>query len=186
MSSSETDICNSALVKIGAQRIISLDDDSEAARICKEQYPKVRDALLRSHPWNFCIERLEIAADVTTPVYGFDYRFALPSDSLRVLDVDSNDMDWAREGQYILTDSSTLKIRHIKKVTTTGSYDATFAEALAARLAYDISYSFVQSVTLKEALMKEAEHALRTARSFDAQEGTPQRVVANDWFTERY
>jgi hypothetical protein len=102
------------------------------------------------------------------------------------LDIEANDYDWQREGDYILTDSSELKIKYIKKITDTSKYDATFAEALATKLAADISYSLVQSVTLKDTLMKEAEMALRTARSFDAQEGTPQQVVANDWLTVRY
>lgn len=186
MSLTETDICNSALIKIGAQRITSLNDDSEPARLCKEQYPKVRDALLRSHPWNFCITREELAASTDTPVFGFDYQFLVPTNCLRVLEIDVDDYDWQREGNYILTDSSTLKIKYIKKITDTSRYDSTFAEALATKLAADISYSLIQSVTLKDTLIKESDMAIRTARSFDAQEGTPQQVVANDWLTVRY
>jgi hypothetical protein len=39
---------------------------------------------------------------------------------------------------------------------------------------------------LKEALIKEADMAMRSARSFDAQEGTPQQVIADDWLRIRY
>lgn len=186
MAATEVEICNSALIKVGADRITTLDDVNERARLCKEQYPKVRDDLLRSHPWNFAIEREELTVDGTAPVYLFAYRFAVPSLCLRILEVWSNEYDWQREGSFIVTDSATVKIRYIKKITDVTKYDVNFCEALASKLAADISYSLAQSSSLKETLMKQAEMAVRQARSFDAQEGTPQRVVANDWLTVRY
>lgn len=186
MSLTETDICNSALIKVGAERIISLNDETEAARLCKEQYPKMRDELLRSHPWNFAIDRKALAADPIAPVYGFSNRFQIPGDYLRVLDVWTNRCTWQREGEFILTDSGDVSIRYIKKITDVSKYDANFAEALAAKLAADICYSLVQTSSLKELLLKEAEMKLRTARSFDAQEGTPQQVIADDFITARF
>lgn len=185
MSLTDVDICNSALTKVGAERITSLTEESERARIMAEQYPKLRDKLLRSHPWNFAIERLTLALSVGTPAFEFTYKFAIPNDCLRILQIDSREK-WQKEGEYIVSNSPTVGIKYIKKITDTSKYDASFAEALAAAIAADVSYSLVQSVTLKDALLKEAEQALRTARSFDAQEGTPQQVIADDWLTVRY
>lgn len=185
MSLTEVDICNSALAKVGAERITSLTEENERARILSEQYPKLRDKLLRSHPWNFTIDRKILAAAVGTPAFGFQYRFTIPVDCLRILEINS-ESTWQREGEYIVSDSPSIGIKYIKKIVDTSKYDATFAEALAAAIAADISYSLVQSVTLKDTLLKEAEIAVRTARSFDAQEGTPGQVVANDWLTARY
>ena len=54
-------ICNSALVKIGATRIISLTEGSKNANLCDEQYEKVRNDLLRSHAWNFATARRKLA-----------------------------------------------------------------------------------------------------------------------------
>lgn len=51
---SDTDICNMALIKLGAQPITGLDTDtSEQAVMCNAVYKIARDAALRSHPWNF-------------------------------------------------------------------------------------------------------------------------------------
>lgn len=185
MSLTEVDICNSALAKVGAERITSLTEESERARIMAEQYVKIRDKLLRSHPWNFTISRLNLAPSLGTPAFGFQYQFAVPVDCLRILEIDSRST-WQKEGVYIVSDSPTIGIRYIKKIVDTSKYDASFAEALAASLAADVSYSLVQSVTLKEALIKEADMAMRSARSFDAQEGTPQQVIADDWLRIRY
>ena len=94
MATSETAIANSALAKIGAKSILSLDDDSREARLMKQQFAPLRDMLLRSHPWNFAIKRLELAASSTAPIFGFDNRFVLPVDYLRVLEIDSEDQEW--------------------------------------------------------------------------------------------
>ena len=56
-------ICNSALIKIGASKIAALSDTNKRAILCNEQYPKLRDDLLRSHPWNFAIKRKVLSAD---------------------------------------------------------------------------------------------------------------------------
>jgi hypothetical protein len=185
MSLTDVDICNSALTKVGAERISSLTEENERARILAEQYPKLRDKLLRSHPWNFSIARVLLAPALGTPAFGFQYQFTVPSDCLRILEINS-ESTWQKEGEYIVSDSPSIGIKYIKRITDTSKYDATFAEALASALAYDVSYSLVQSVTLKDTLAKEADMALRTARSFDAQEGTPGQVIANDWLTIRY
>ena len=47
---SVVDICNSALNQIGASNIISLTEDSKAARLCNQRYTFVRDSVFRAHP----------------------------------------------------------------------------------------------------------------------------------------
>ena len=42
------DICNSALNQIGASNIISLTEDSKAARICNQRFEFVRDSVFRA------------------------------------------------------------------------------------------------------------------------------------------
>ena len=69
MITSPVEICNSALIKVGAGRILSLNDDSERALLMKEQYPKLRDDLIFAHPWNFATKRETLAASVTPPLY---------------------------------------------------------------------------------------------------------------------
>ncbi len=88
----DVSICNSALIKLGAERINTLDDDSKTARACKEQYPKVRDDMLRSHKWNFAIGRQSLAKSATfIPVFRFESAFPYPANVLRVLKLDVNE-----------------------------------------------------------------------------------------------
>lgn len=186
MATTAVSICNSALAKVGAETIISLTDNNERARLCNAQYEKNRDDLLRSHPWNFATRRVELAVLNTTPEYEFDYQFQLPSDCLRVLETDlPKDMDWKIEGRYILCNTNELRIKYIAKETDAAKFDSNFVEALASKIAADISYSLVQSVTLRDQLIREAQDKLRYARSYDAQESRGDRTYADTWLNSR-
>ncbi len=186
MAASETEIANSALMKLGADRIVSLNDDTREARLLKEQYGKVRDDLLRSHPWNFAIERISLAALTTEPAFGFTYEFQLPTDCLRVLEIEDMDSEWQKEGTKIRADISPLYIKYVKRITEVGKFDANFCEVLALKLAADIAYAVTQNASLKKQLNDEYEQKLRTARSFDGQEGGVRTVYARKWLNARY
>lgn len=65
---SPTDICNAALVKLGASTITSLDDPSDRARSAKATYFINRDSLLRQFPWNFARKQMALNTLATAPV----------------------------------------------------------------------------------------------------------------------
>jgi hypothetical protein len=184
MATSEVSICNSALSKIGADRIVSLDDDSRAAKLCKEQYPKVRDALFRVHPWNFAIKRVALAASPTTPDFGFAYAYPLPSDFSRALEVNENEGEWVKEMDSILTDDDTCELLYIARVAV-GYFDDIFSELLATKLAHDICGDLTTSPTLKRDLYAEYQNMLREARSFDAQEGSAKKFKTYTFLNSR-
>lgn len=187
---SSTEIVNSALIKLGAERIISLDDASTRARIMKEQYPKRRDALLLSHPWNFSISYVELAVVDPTPSdleWDYTYVFQLPDDCLRVIKTNLLYTDeWEEiEGNRIACDVSELKIKYIKRVETVEYFSDRFCETLAYDLAADTALAITGSSEKAEAAKKEYKEYLRESRSFDAQVGSIKRVESNDWLDSR-
>jgi len=184
MSVSKIAICNSALLKVGEERISSIDENNKRAKILKEQYEKVRDDVLRSHPWNFALKRVQLAQSTATPSYGFDYYYVIPSDCLRILEV-SPDMKYQVEGGLLLSDETTVKIRYIAKITDTTHYDPNFVEAFALRLAADIAYPLVNSVNLKQSLLGEYSAFIQDARTFNGQEGSPQDFAQDYWLNAR-
>lgn len=185
MPNTDTSICNSALVKVGVNRIISLDDDSPEGRICKEQYPKIKRKFLRGHLWNFATLRASLAQLTNVPAFGFSYFFQLPEDCLRVTGMsDEESYDWKIEGRYLATDNPAPSIRYISDVNES-YFDDTAAEALAYALAVDICVSLSQSEGLKDSLDKDARQAMRDARTFDAQESVGDRVYADTWLNSR-
>jgi hypothetical protein len=187
---SDTEIVNSALNKLGAERILSLDDASVRARIMKTQYPIRRDALLQSHPWNFAISYVELAAVSPTPSdleWEYTYVFQLPSDCLRVFKTDLNFNDeWEEiEGNRIACNVSTLKIKYIKRITDVSKFSARFCETLAYDLAADTAMALTGSSEKKKDAVEEFNKYLAQTRSFDAQVGSIKRVESDDWVTSR-
>ena len=80
-------ICNSALIKLGATRIIQLTEGSKTANLCNEQFEKVRDDLLRGHIWNFAVGRAQLARLAEAPAFEFGEAYQLPSNFLRAISI---------------------------------------------------------------------------------------------------
>jgi len=185
---SDVSICNGALIKLGAARITSLNQSTVEAKLCKERYDENRRDLLRSHPWNFATVWGVPAELVTTESHRYTYVYQLPSDCLRVVETSIPTDNWRVEGEStkILTaDIPIEKVRYIKDVTDANMMDPNFREALSCKIAVDLCYSLVQSATLRQSLQDEFKQTLRTARSFNGQEGAPPRVYADSWLNSR-
>ena len=153
---SVVEICNRALQKLGAARIVDITDNSKNARSCNTAYNPTRLKELRRHTWNFAIKRASLPASVTPPL--FDYRFAypLPTDFLRLLAPDpiSNreDIEWVIEGNTIVTnDSAPLQIRYVADITDPNLMDPLFREAVSADLAMELCEEITQSNEKKAA-----------------------------------
>lgn len=185
MARSIISICNLALQKLGAQRIVSLEDATKNAHLCEGFYDQAVDETLRAHPWNCAIYRKELAAEEETPAFGWAYRYALPSNPycLRVLQMQETDYEFVIEGRFLLTDEGTCKIVYVKRIVDPNEFDALLVEAIAARLATKLAYPVTQSVSLEDKMTKNFISILSEARSVDAQEGTPQ-VIDTSWLLD--
>jgi hypothetical protein len=186
------DICNSALYKVGCDRISTLTEQNKRAKICNDIYSKIRDATLRSHPWNFATKRIQLAQDSTAPVFGFDYQYQLPSDCLIVRGVSndssmgtSRNIDYKIEGDKLLSNETAIYIEYTFKETNTTNYDANFVDALAYRLAIELAYPLVQSLSLVDRIKKDYKDWMADARTFDAQEGRPEDLIDDVWLNSR-
>lgn len=185
MATSEAEICNLALTQVGAARILSLNDNTVEARLCKDNYPQIRDRMLRSHPWKFAKVQASLALLTNPPVMRFSRSFQLPADCLRVFKMmGDTSYPWQIVGRQLHTDSDECYIEYVKRVTV-AEMDASFVEALYTELAYKLSFSLVQSVALRESLKVEARESLAAARSFNGQEGAGDRVYADSWLNSR-
>ena len=179
---SDVDICNSALNMIGASNIVSLTEDSRAARVLNQRYEFVRDAVFRSHPWNCLIRRTSLAADSDTPEFEYDHQHSLPTHPfcLRVLRSDDPDTVFRVEGRKVVSSTTPFKMIFIARVTDPNEYDQLLIEALSARLASDISYALVNSAVLSQNLFSLYQGKLSEARFVDATEGTPDNIIYID------
>lgn len=186
MAASSVEICNSALILVGAERINSITDENKRARLCLEQYDKLKKQLLANHPWNFALKRTELAT-TTAPIYEWSTAFVLPNDCLRVFETDlGDDVEWVVEGRLLLTNTSTIKIKYVSSLVTEGHFSEGFSEALAHKLSIYLAYNLTQSTTQAKSLKDDYKVALRDAKAQDAQEGSTTQVVASTWVNSRF
>lgn len=185
MSISVTSVCNSALIKVGADRISDIDQSTKGAIVLKAIFDTCRDDVLRAHPWHFAVTRVTLSPNATVPPYEYDYTFDMPTDCLRVLEPYTFDVEFVTEGRTLLSNESTLDVRYIQRIEDPSVWDACFAEALAWRLARDISYSLAQSAALTNTCSVEYKRALSEARSISGMEGTIAALEADIWANSR-
>lgn len=190
MTATETSISNSALIKIGSKRITSIDDDLKEARVCKEQLPKIRDEVLASHPWNCAIRRAQLGLLAESPIQvndSYTNQFQLPSDCLRVLEIDADPsvQNWVVEGGILLTNNTDCRIRYISLEPDYSKYSPSLLEAIAWRLAADLAFNIMQNSSLGERIFVLYERHLALARSIDSQEGGLIRLKQNYWTSRR-
>jgi hypothetical protein len=185
MATSVVQIVNNALVRIGANSIISLTENSEAARAANVIYEQVRDATLRDHIWNFAVKRVQLAQDVAAPAFEYSYQYALPADCLRVLQMQEKTMVYKIEGRKLLTDEGTAKIIYLSRVSDPNEFDAMFVEALSARLAAELSIPLAERSTLYQNMMEVYRMKITDARSIDGQESGEPNIVADTWLDSR-
>jgi hypothetical protein len=168
---SVVEICNNALNQLGASTILSLTEDSKNARLCNARYESIRNAVFRSHTWNCLIARQELAADTTTPAWGWANQFTLPSDCLRVITISDYDYDYKIEGRKIMANVTPIKLQYIKLVTDPNEYDTLLAETISAALAADIAFAVTANATLVTTMKEIYQEKLAEAKHVDATEG---------------
>lgn len=168
----DVEICNQALARCGAAPITALDDANDKARLCLENYEPVLQAMLRRHPWNFAVKRVELAEDSETPLNEWAHQFPLPADPycLRVLQVNDGFNDYVIEGRMILTNAETLKLRYVARVNES-EFDPLFVESFVLQLASKFAYRLQVSETLRGAILQELQQlAMPDARNADSME----------------
>lgn len=185
MATDAVEVANSALAKIGAATILSLDDDTKEARLCKLRINPIRKIVLRMHPWNCALDRQSLAPLAETPAFGFSQVFQQPSNCLRIVDIEPDDVFYRIEGRKIYANESELQLKFVKDETDWTKLDELISEAIACYLAWDIGFPITQSNSVVERCWKQFEMLKRQAKSVDAQEERDYELKANTFLDAR-
>ncbi len=116
----------------------------------------------------------------------YAYRFALPSDCLRILRINGAETDDYRvEGGFICTNEGTVNIEYIFDVTDESAFDAQFIDLFAARLSAEVSFYITDNSTLTEQAWNIYNQKLTIARTMDSRQGRPRGIEADTWLNAR-
>lgn len=187
------DLINAALVTIGQEPIVSLDDTSTVSSIVTSVKAKAelcKRELLRSNDWNCARKTAKLAIIPGAVTQGWQYVYQLPTnpECLRVvqisLDSGQNYVDLDEyyntnagpkealfdiDGHQLLCNSPKVYIKYTADVDA-ALFDAGLAQAFVYQLAAELSYSLPASVSLAEFMVKIYRQKLKAAKSQNARE----------------
>jgi hypothetical protein len=182
----ELEVCNAALAMLGAKKIARLDDaTSDVAVLCASLYPRVRDAVLRAYPWNCAMTYTTIQAAAVPPAWGHAYRYPLPAEPwcLRVLAVEGSRIyRYKVVGRYIHTDAPVeIKVRYTARVYNPTEWDSLLMLGIITRLASVLAMPVTGKKVHEDTKYGMYLQVIREAKSADGQEGSADKLVANDF-----
>ena len=184
---SEVDICNKALLSLGAATIISLEDNQTEAILSKQLYADLRDAVLQAHNWSWAIERINLPKSGTDPTFRYANSYPLPARTLTVLEVNKIDWDdptrdWQVEDDAIVSNDNNCSAKILRQVTDTSKFSPLFIQALQARLAADMAIPLTSNGKLEEAKWNLYRTKMMEAAGRDGQQGKSRRIRSR-WLT---
>jgi len=199
MALSKIDVCNQALLRVGADAIASLDTSSDLdegtvveANLCNIFFDQALEETMRIYPWNCCTERsipVKLAED---PLFGYESAFQLPNDCMRVINVfdntdqDKNGIRWVVEGSKILCDYEIIYLKYVKKPTNVGELDALAVRALICNLALKLAVPLQLADDQAARIIAELEQVvLPSARSVDTIENKELLAEESAWIDAR-
>lgn len=185
MATSEVSIANLALSILGEESIISLTEDVARARTMNLWYEHIRDVVLSDHVWNSVSARRQLSEDSTSPDFGFDHQYQLPSNFLRLVQFNDGKTAFRIEGKKLLTDASTARIRYIKKETDPNQFEPLLVAAIAARLAAETAEEITGDPEREAKAWQRYKEKMQSARGVDAQQGPLEVFEATDWIDAR-
>jgi len=166
---SELIIMNGALLMLGDDPIVSLDENTKRRKLATGLFATSRDAVLRMHPWNCAVKRLALDPIATAPVNTYAYAYTIPPECLRILEVEGV-TDYKVEARQILCDESTIYLRYIYRNVNYETWDALLVESMKAYMAMLLAYPITKSNSTRQEMQKLLTEMLKIARAVDAQE----------------
>lgn len=179
---SKVEIANNAFVFLGASLINDFTDDSTEANAVNAIWDLTRKAELRSFPYNFATETVELARNTTTPLTRYDYSHALPSQLLRIWTVyDENENvvnDFQMEGSNIVSDEDRLIIKYTKDITDETKWDALFVQVMVYAIAKQLAYKITANGSMVERAKNDYFNAVNEAKMANSTED-PMDILGN-------
>lgn len=182
------EIINMALSDCGLAPIVDIDDvTSAAARQAKAKYNLLRDTVLEAREWTFAKDRLLLAQDVNTPVFGYTYQYVIPSTVIRVCrcfqgqggqDVTPPPLnDWVREGFRVLTNQASPVYAEVLQRVDEGAFSPGAAVSLSYRLTAAFAIPLTENRQIAADFWKAYNEQLIDAAANDGSQGRTARLL---------
>lgn len=191
MASTDADICNIALGRIGQRQFIGAlsDANSTEAATCTVFYNNDRDSVLEQFPWQFATARAELTSPANVTRTGWSFVYQLPADCLFARYIDVPGATFERRDQRIpfvlegdptfkkllLCNLSTVELVYTQAVTDPNLFSALFVDLLAWRLAVDLALALPIKPQVAKSMQDGLTAAMAMAAKIDWQQSQAPR-----------
>lgn len=181
--SSKVEICNLALLRVSLDSISSFEDDNTPqGKTCRLIYEQSKSHLLSQYSWTFAIaSKVLNRLAVAEAIQEYRYRYALPQGFLRlvgvygsfdkkVIAIGNIKKPYVLEGQCVLTDLETCKIKYVYDIDTVSEFSPLFIDCFVLDLAIRLTKNFNNSSAYLQQLQSELAMMIAKAKISDCQQ----------------
>lgn len=180
MALSKFDICNQALVLVGANTITSFSQNTTESIVANQLYETTVEDLLTKCRWRFASKQVQLSKNATNPDARYESSYALPSDALILHTVTVSDsvINYDRYQQNIFTNTSTSDtvIADYTFQPSESIFPPYFAKVLVFELASLFAGAIARNDQLANLYAQRAVAQLQQAKSIDSQAQTTRRA----------
>lgn len=173
MAFSEVSIINDALIELGEPRINARSDNTAQGKAANASFDSEKEAFLACHYWRFASKRVELARNGTAPDHKYSYSYALPSDFIRMFQINEVDVEniyeplFDRIGDNIETDETSVKIAYVYNADVS-YFDAVAAKAFSFALAAKMAMILPDSRSQRDDMVRSYDKWIKKAKSIDS------------------
>jgi len=189
--SSQVDIANQALTKLGALPIVNFNDDTTEANVISTNYDSIKKSVLRSFPWRCATKTTTLALlNVEDAESFWSHTFAWPEDALRIENIIVNSpvyfkpVPWEARGRTVVTRQADIVAIYISDIEEP-ELDAHVEQVLVSHLAKDLCYAITGSNTREQNLNAIYDRMLMEAKTTDRQEASHKTFFIDTLVRER-
>ena len=180
MTISKFDICNKALVLVGANTISSFSQNTTESIVANQLYETTLEDLLTKCRWRFASKQAQLSKNSDNPDARYESSYALPTDAIIIHTVTVGDqvIVYDRYGQNLFTDttSSDTVIADYTFQPSESVFPPYFTKALVFELASLFAGAIARNDQLSVLYAQQARSQLQSAKAIDSQAQTTRRV----------
>ncbi len=167
-TSKQVSLANSSLLKIGASRINSFDDNKVEAVVVKEFYERSYRAMLSMYPWSWAMKTEKLARNTTTPEEEYEYSYQLPNDYIWLQRTYPN-TNFKIVGDQLHTNEKEIAVKYVFRADEE-DMSIQFEQAFMYYLASQICIPLTENSTKNTLIYQEYQDHLKKAKSLTAQQ----------------
>lgn len=202
MTITATQICNLALIEIGATTLSSFENDqSKEGKTARAIFHHCRRLALSHCGWNGAKKSAQLTQmEDTTPTF-WTYAYEVPDDLVRILSVHPSNDPYTGvpyELQYqtgsgddeteyaILANCNQLYCRYIWDQQDLAAMSPGFHDIFSFELARKFAVALAKTEATKDLTDKQLRRRLTIAKAIDGQQAYPERMAEGRWNLSRF